>query len=176
MASGTTCAADKSQLSFLSHRENGGDWWVTTSHLTRMSHFGWENKGRSEAEWERGKDVSPFLLFPLSVDIKNLILYWWERVMNFYFSLLWGKNQANRCQPSLPQSWYSLTHAIFKHFKHYFPYCAKTVRNGETWIQVVICSHVLQYHSAMTAASNGITEAIIILSIFICMCTGWSHL
>lgn len=96
-----------------------------------------------------------------------------ESWISIFYSI---KNQANRCQPSLPQSWYSLTHAIFKHFKHCFPYCAKTVRNDVIWIQVAICSHVLQYHSAMTAASNDITEAIIILSTFICMCTGWSHL
>lgn len=51
------------------------------------------------------------------------------------FSLLLGKTQANRCQVSLPQSWYCPTRAVFKHFKEimlpifFFSQRAKTVWN-----------------------------------------------
>lgn len=50
---GENCASDTSQLGFCPYRGSGGDWWVTTSHLTRMSRFGWENNWRGEADSER---------------------------------------------------------------------------------------------------------------------------
>lgn len=107
-----------SQLDSRPHRGNGGDWWVTASHLTRMSRFGWENNWRSGAyrSREQERDISPLFYFLVSANIKlSFIIDVREPWISLLFITPGQKTRLTDVRHLCSEL--ILSNAVFKHFK-----------------------------------------------------------
>lgn len=142
-------SAHMSQLGSRSYSGDSVDWWITTSHLTRMSRFGWEEKPKErEADGKTETSaLSPLFLVSANINLSFIID---ERPMNssaFHLSdvrrLCPGADIIECRQFCLKMKWGNCITTRF-------PLCAKTRLERFVTVKAFLhrCGHISFRHFA----------------------------